>query len=220
MLADLLRPSDRHFTNRRECAGHRPERCEVLAHARRVTGELGGEFGTDAKPARDLHRVNVRAEEDKRPARFLLLLHHRTHLIRRVARARVLHSVGRDDEHGACGAILGAGVLVHVLDVVDCVAHRIEQCRAATRIVLLRCECGDIRNPHAIVDDLVFVIEEHGRDEHVPALAAMLREHAVEPADGVALQSRHRPAPIQNEYELRLSVCLFLSHDVFLLYTG
>ena len=70
------------------------------------------------------------------------------------------------------------------------------------------------------MNDLILVIKEHRRDEYVPALAAMLREHAVEPADGVALQPRHRPAPIQNEYEFRLSVCLFLSHDVFLLYTG
>ena len=136
MFADLPRPCRHNGTCCGKGTGHVRQRREVLAHPRRITSELDSVFGADAKTTRDLHRVDVRAEEDELPALRFLPLHHRPHLICRIPRARVLHAVCRDDEHRARGAILGTRILVHVLDVTDAIAHRIEQSRAASCVVL------------------------------------------------------------------------------------
>ena len=54
MLADLPRPCRHNGTCCGKGTGHVRQRCEVLAHARRITGELDGVLGADAKTARDL----------------------------------------------------------------------------------------------------------------------------------------------------------------------
>ena len=127
MLADLLRPCRRNNACRGKLQDHRPERCEILAHARRVTGELGGVLGRNAEISYDLRCIDVRTEEDKLPARLLFLpLYQIPQPVRRpVVQARVIRSARDDDEHRTRG---GLGImLVHVSSAADNTAYRIDQ---------------------------------------------------------------------------------------------
>ena len=127
MLADLPRPCRRNNTRRGKLQDHLRERCEVLAHAHRVTGELGGVLDGDAEISYDLRCIDVRTEEDKLPARLLFLpLYQIPQPIRRpVLQARVIRSARDDDEHRTRG-VLGV-MLVYVPSAADNTAYRIDQ---------------------------------------------------------------------------------------------
>ena len=127
MLADLQRPCRHNNARLGKLQDHLRERCEVLAHAHRVTGELGGVLDGDAEISYDLRRIDVRTEEDKLPARLLFLpLYQIPQPIRRpVVQARVIRSARDDDEHRTRG-VLGI-MLVHVPSAADNTAYRIDQ---------------------------------------------------------------------------------------------
>ena len=188
-----------------------PDGCHSLAH------HLVVEAGTlavavvvhrsvrgDAQMACRLHRVDVGPQEEKLPAVLLLLPpDHLLHLLSGVAVAGVLHAVGGDDEEGVLRHILGPGVLVDISDVVDGPADGVQQGGAAPDRVLLFRDGPDIAHLHPVVKHLAPVIEEDSGNEGLAGLLLLLFDHGVEAADGVALQSLHGAAAVQNEHQFR-----------------
>ena len=93
-----------------------------------------GTVGVDAKVTGSLHRVDVRAEEQEFPAVAALLpFNHLLDTVAAVMAAGVLHAVRCDHEQRVLRAILLAGVLVDVADVVNRAADGVQQRRAAAR---------------------------------------------------------------------------------------
>ena len=141
MLGNLRRPCRRYARTFGKRGDHRTECLKVRAHARRVTGERGGILGGDADVSCDLHRIDVRTEEDERPALLLfLLMYQRPHSVRRpvvLVRGLDLRVVRDDDEHRTHRAILGARPPVLLPSHVNAGADGIEQPPSAARAVLL-----------------------------------------------------------------------------------
>jgi len=50
------------------------------------------------------------------------------------------------------------------------------------------------------MQELVIIIEKHRSDDSFPGLRLLFLQQGIVPADGVALQARHRTAPVQDEY--------------------
>ena len=164
--------------------------------------------------------LHIRAEEDKLPAVLLLLmLDPLLDLRRRILAAGVLLSVLDDDKEHLLRTVVLRRLLLHRTDLLNRTPDRIEESRAAAREILLGGERGHVRNLHAVMDHIDHIVEQERRDDDIRPLLPVPREHTVEPADGVTLEPRHRPAAIQNEDQLRLSLYFFLCHDMFLLYT-
>ena len=69
----------------------------------------------NAEPGSFLRCVDVRAQEQKFPAKLLFLLDHPAHLLVVIAMAGIFHAVGGDHEQGLFGDVLLAGVLVDML---------------------------------------------------------------------------------------------------------
>lgn len=160
----------------------------------------------NADAARTGRRVHIRAEEQKLPAIFLLARDHCADLIRSKAAACVLHAVCGDDKQRVLGHILRAGRFVHAADVVDGAAHRVvERCTAAHGILCLR-QFGDIAQADAVVDHFAAVVKEHGGHEGLPLRAALLLQHGIEAADGIALQAVHGAAAVKYKCQLRSSL--------------
>ena len=143
-------------------------------------------------------------------------------LLRRVVHACVFKAVGRDDEHRAHGTILFSRILVNVADVLDRVADGVEKRRAAAREVFAPRQWRNLPDGHAVVNDLDFVVKEHGGNEDVRAFFLLAAQHAVEAADSVRFQARHRAAAVKDEYEFRpaLRCFLFFRHDEHLLFAA
>ena len=100
-------------------------------------------------------------------------------------------------------AILLAGVLVNVADVVNRAADGVQQRRAAARDILPIGQRLDPPDVDAVVDDLALVGKEYRRNKRVALSGLLLRNHRVEAADRVLFQPRHGTAAVQNENQLR-----------------
>ena len=86
-----------------------------------------------------INGIDICADEDELPAAlFLLLLYHFLDVRAGIDVAGIFISVRGDDEHGACGNILGAGVFMHGFDVLDRTADGIDKCGAAANRILDR----------------------------------------------------------------------------------
>jgi len=109
---------------------------------------------------------------------------------------------------------------VDIADVLDRVADGVEKRRAAAREIFASCQRRDLLDRHAVVNDLDLVVKEHGGNEDVRAFFLLAAQHAVEAADGVRFQSRHRAAAVEDEYDFRpaLRRFLFFRHDEHLLF--
>ena len=109
---------------------------------------------------------------------------------------------------------------MNVADVLDRIANGVEERRAAAREVFAPRQRRDLPDGHAVVNDLYLVVEEHGGNEDVRAFFLLAAQHAVETADGVRFQARHRAAAVEDEYEFRpaLRCFLFFRHDEHLLF--
>ena len=102
----------------------------------------------------------------------------------------------------------------------DRIADGVEERRAAAREVFALRQRRHIPDRRTVVDDLDLVVEEHGGNEDVRAFFPLAAQHAVEAADGVRFQSRHRAAAVEDEHEFRLALhcILFFCHDQHLLF--
>ena len=143
-------------------------------------------------------RVDVRAEEEEFPAVARLLpLDHAPHRLVIIAAAGVFIAVGRNDEQRPFRHVLTAGIFVHIADVADRAAQRVEQRRAAARVVFPLRQRRDLLERQTVMDDRACVVKEHRGDQRRARLPLLLRDHRVEAADRVRRQRRHRAAAIQ-----------------------
>ena len=165
--------------------------------------------------ARRLHCVDVGTQKEELPSIFSLLTpDHLLDPLGRVAAAGIFHAIGGDDTKGMLRHILRPGILVNVSDVVDGSADGIQQRGAAPDIVFLSGNRFDLACLYPIMEHLGPVVEENGRDKGLTGFPLPLFQHGIEATDGVALQSLHRAATVQDEYQF--SQILF--HNKLLLF--
>jgi ethanolamine utilization microcompartment shell protein EutL len=86
-----------------------------------------------------------------------------------------------------------------VADFVDGHADGVEQSRGTADRVFFFCDGADCADVDSVVEQLIVVIEKHRCDEAFARDGLLLFQHRVVAADGIALQSSHRPALIEYE---------------------
>ena len=86
-----------------------------------------------------------------------------------------------------------------VPNVVDGPTYGVQQRRAAPGEILLLRHERHLGKGQAVVDDHALIVKQHRGDQGLACLLFLPRDHGVEAADGVRLQSRHRTAAIQNK---------------------
>ena len=161
--------------------------------------EIHRPVGRNAVTVRGLDRVYVRAEEQKLPSGFFLPTADLTaNLVRVIAMTGVFHAVGRNDEQRFMRHILRTGIPMHNADMVHGVAQRIEQRGAAAGDIVALAQRLDLCDRDAVVQHGRLLVEQHGGDIDLAGERALLRNHSVEPADGVRFQPRHGAAAIDD----------------------
>ena len=70
----------------------------------------------------------------------------------------------------------------------DCSAHRVEQCGAAAGNVVFRGHFGNFLDRYAVVEHLLLGVEEDGGEVSFAFFCALLLQHGVESSDCVALK--------------------------------
>ena len=120
----------------------------------------------------------------------------------------VLHAVGHDDKDGVLGNILRSCILVHIPDMVDRAAERINECGTAAHLIL-RCRHRlNFPDIHTVMDDPAVAGKENCGDQRFALGFPLLLNHAVETADRILLQSEHGTALIKNKDHF----CQIFSH--------
>ena len=193
----------------------------VIDRAVRINAEL----------RRRRNRVDIRAEEQEFPAEFVFLpLNHSADLLHRVAMAAVLHAIRDDDKQHLVRPILRSAVPLCAHHSVNGSSDGIQQRRAASHLVLPVGHRLHRANILPVVQHLVVRVKQHGRDPYGSLAVPLLVQHGVVSADGVALQSVHRAAAVEDEHQVGL-VGLFrrlsldslmkkhITHDRSLLYS-
>ena len=151
-----------------------------------------------------LDRVDVRTQkEELPPVSVFLTLDHGLDASAVILSAGVLHTVRRDDEDHAFRAVFPIRVPLCADERVDRPSYRIQQRRGAPHEVLpLRDRRGgaDVRS---VVEQLVPVVEQHRGDPSLARGHPLFCEHGVVAPDGVAFQSSHGAAPVEDKGQFR-----------------
>ena len=98
--------------------------------------------------------------------------------------------------------ILRPRILMHISDVMNRPADRIQQRRASTHRVIPLRHRPDFLHIDAVIQDLAYTITQHRRNQRVPLGLFLLFNHGIKATDGVLLQPTHRPAPVQDKNDL------------------
>ena len=148
-----------------------------------------GTVAVDTEPFRLAGNVDVRPDEDELPALLPLPLDQPLYLAIRVAAARILHTIRRDDEKYFVRFVARRLHALHEVDMVDGPAHRVEQRRAAAAAVLVPRERLDAADIHAVVEHARMIVEYERGHDGLARSVAVLGKHCVEASHGVVFQT-------------------------------
>ena len=179
--------------------------------ARGARGEFHRALRVDAELSRLRGGVDVRPEEEELPSALARGVDHVLHLRIRVFAAGILVSVGRDADERVLRAQRFGQDLLDALVVADRASHGVEQRGAAAGHVVALGKRPNPLDRNAVVQDAHIVVEEHGGDDRLALAFTVALEQGVVAADGVRLETRHRPRLVDDEHELGK---VLLCHDV------
>ena len=166
--------------------------------------------------SRRLDRIDIGPDKQEFPAVLLLmLLDHLLDLVARIMPARVFHAVGRNYKHRMRRNVFRTGIFVNIRDVMYCPADRVDQCRAASHIILLFGQRFNFAQFYTVVDNFALVVEQHGRNVAFALFFFLPFDKRIKTADRILLKPRHGSASVKDKNQLS-RVVLLLFFRIFL----